>query len=390
MLNEDVIKSLYKVDGYPYLVTSLYMDVPPDQSPKQLMTHFKGITDRVRKKEMDDKTEEIRDSLKKDLEWFRDQVDSRENIRSDQTRSVAMFSSAGQNYRELFKIPKTTQNSVHVSRYPYVRPLSQLLDQNHRTLVICLDRRYARLFDLFLNRIETEESIESDVPDRVRTGGYEGYEGNGISRQVDPEKRISRHIEDHVAHHLKKVEELARTKFDKKDYDFLVLAGQDETIKRFRKRLPSRMENRIQGTFACKPEAISRDEVREEVEPMIEEGERQIEQKRIEKMKDHLSADSPVVTGLGETLQAINRGNIRILVLDETFETEGCECAFCGTLNVGGASPCDICDRLTQPVDDLIDRMIGTTLNRGGTVEHFVSGDELVDEHGVCAVLRYT
>ncbi len=391
MINDDVIQSLYQVDGYPYLVSSLYMDIPPEQSPKQLITHFKGLTDQVRKNALKEKTEEVRESVELDVKWFREEIEQREEIRSDQTRSIAFFSCSAQNYREGFKFSTKTENTVHVHRYPYVRPLSRLLDQNHRTLVVCIDRRYARLLDLFLNRIETEESLESDVPDRVRTGGYEGYEGKGISRQVDPEKRVSRHIEDHVDHHLKKVEGLARTKFDKKGYDFIVLAGHKETIDRFRKLLPSRMEERIQGSFACKPEVISKDEIREKVEPIIEEGEREKEQNRVAEIKDHLSAGGgPVVTGLGETLQAINRGNIRLLVLDEELELNGNECSFCGHLDVGGAQPCDVCDRLTQPVEDLVDRMIGATLERGGSVEHFVSGDDFIREHEVCAVLRYT
>jgi hypothetical protein len=41
-------------------------------------------------------------------------------------------------------------------------------------------------------------------------------------------------------------------------------------------------------------------------------------------------------------------------------------------------------------VEDLIDRMVGHTMQRGGSVEHFVSESDFIDEHGVCAVLRYT
>ncbi len=389
MLNEDVLKSLYQVDGHPFLISSLYMDVPPDQSPNQLKTHYKGLTDHVRKN-LDEKTEEVRDSVREDLEWFQEEIESREEIRSEQTRSVALFSCAAKNYREMFKIPEETTNTCHLTRFPYVRPLSRLIDQSHRTLVICVDRRHARLFDVFINRVVSENSIESDVPDRVRSGGYEGYEGKGISRQVDSEKRVTRHIEEQVDHHLKKTAQLAQTEMQKKNYDFIVLGGHKESMKRFRDRLPSRMEKSIKGTFTCKPEEITRHEALKQVNPIIEEGEKEKEKERLKKLENHRSSDGPVVTGIEEALRAINRGNIRLLVFDDDTSASGNECPFCDNLYTGDQSTCSVCEKLTQPVEDLIDRMIGHTMQRGGSVEHFVSESDFINEHQVCAVLRYT
>ncbi len=389
MLNQDVLKSLYTVDGHPFLISSLYMDVPPDQSPAQLRTHFKGITNDVRKN-LEDKTEDVRDSVRQDLDWFQDEIEKREEIRSEQTRSVALFSCAVKNYREMFKIPDRTINTCHLTRFPYVRPLSRLLDQSHRTLVICVDRRFARLFDVFLNQVVSENSIESDVPDRVRTGGYEGYEGKGISRQVDPEKRVQRHIEDHVDHHLKKTVQLAQTEMKQKSYDFLVLGGHKKTMDRFRKRLPAQMEESIKGSFRCKPETITRKKVLDHVNPIIEKGEQEKEKNRLNRIQDHLSSDGPVVTGLQNALQAINRGNIRLLVFSDDLEASGHECPFCENLYTGEQTTCSICEKLTQPVEDLIDRMIGHTMQRGGSVEHLVSDSEFMEKHQICAVLRYT
>lgn len=389
MLNEDVLKSLYQVDGHPFLISSLYMDVPPDQSPNQLKTHYKGLTDNVRKT-LDEKTDEVRDSIQQDLEWFQEEIERREEIRSEQTRSVAMFSCAAKNYREMFKIPEETTNTCHLTRFPYVRPLSRLIDQSHRTLVVCVDRRFARLFDVFMNRVVSENSIESDVPDRVKSGGYEGYEGKGISRQVDSEKRVSRHIEEQVDHHLKKTAQLAKTEMQKKDYDFIALGGHKESMKRFRDRLPGRMEQAIKGTFNCKPEEISRHEALEYVNPIIAEGEKEKENERLETLENNLSSDGLVVSGLQNALDAINRGNIRLLVFDDELEASGHECPFCDNLYSGEQSTCTVCEKLTQPVEDLVDRMIGHTRQRGGSVEHFVSQSDFIDEHGVCAVLRYT
>ncbi len=378
MLSQDDIETLYKYEPGNHLVSSLYLPISPDQSPNQLETSFKSLTGEVRKNEFPGKTKTIRSSLKEDQEKFRDFLES-EDIREDFTRSIALFSCSEDDFWETYKLPVSLDRHFSIGQYPYLRPLSMILNQSHRTLVISVDRHEAVFYDIFMNMVLSRTKIESEVPKNVRKGGFRGYE----------EKRISRNIEDHVDKHMKKAARHGLETFREEDHDFLILAGQKENRKRFQKFLHSYLEENLIGTFDVNPDEADREKILEKSEPIIEEAEREKEQRTVEGLKNEVKREGLGVTGLESTIEHLNEGKLRKLIINRDFEAEGSQCPFCDTLSTEEPGPCEYCNKLTQPVSDLVDRIIGATLRNGGSTEHIQSDQSFISDAGIGGLLHY-
>jgi peptide subunit release factor 1 (eRF1) len=94
------------------------------------------------------------------------------------------------------------------------------------------------------------------------------------------------------------------------------------------------------------------------------------------------------VAGIGETLEAVNRGAVHRLFVAATFATAGTACESCGVLAQGAAGACLGCGRPTRPVA-LAPAMSERVLAAGGDVEVVDGHARLRDVGGVAALLRY-
>src|SRR3990170_362640 len=95
----------------------------------------------------------------------------------------------------------------------------------------------ARLFEISLEGLIAESSIESYVPGRHDQGGW-------------AQMRYQRHIKDHMDKHQKEVAVQLTELFDTGKWKRIVLIGQDRTIASFKTFLPERVKHQITDTFS--------------------------------------------------------------------------------------------------------------------------------------------
>lgn len=378
MITKDDVRELYKKDTHPGQVSSLYLEVSPDLSPRELKTSFKGLVDDIRKNEFPEKTEEVRESLQEDLDLFSDRIEQSE-IREDLTRMLVLFSCADEDFWQEFRLPITLDSRYEIGRFPYIRPLEAALDQSNRTLVISVDRHSAKFTEVYMNFVLSETTFESQVPRKVKEGGFKGYE----------EKRIRRNLEEHVRKHLKRVARNALDQVEDEDIPFVILAGQKDNLNEFQDLMHSYLQKRFIGTIRVNPDEADRETILEKSQPLIEDAEKEKEQETIERVQNEAGRGGRGVLGLEGTVEKLNQRQVQTLVLDSDFRATGSECGFCDVLSADEPGTCSFCDRLTQPVDDLVDRMIGQVLKSGGDTEHIYTDSDVMNENGAGALLRY-
>jgi stalled ribosome rescue protein Dom34 len=94
------------------------------------------------------------------------------------------------------------------------------------------------------------------------------------------------------------------------------------------------------------------------------------------------------VTGLDETVDAVNRGSVQRLYVAKSFTSSGQACGGCGALARGAGAQCRLCGAATTP-EELAEAMSDRVLAAGGRVDVVDSHAQLDRVGGVAALLRY-
>jgi peptide subunit release factor 1 (eRF1) len=111
----------------------------------------------------------------------------------------------------------------------------------------------------------------------------------------------------------------------------------------------------------------------------------------IERLVDEAGARGRAVVGIRDATTAVSEGRARELVVADGVEANGYECTSCGALSAEKTAKCPACRSPMEPVDDLVDRLIGRAFLDGIRTES-VFGEarhELRALGGIAARLRY-
>src|SRR4030042_4181103 len=176
------------------LATSFYLDTDKSrQTKKEIAVSFKNLLNdgRTRLESMD-LSKVRKESLLQDL----DKIGrfGTQGLPVWNAAGLAIFACTGAKFWEKRARPRAPRNHFIFDRSLYVRPLTSMLDEYRRICAFLLDRQEARWYEVFMGEISLLDRLNSEVPSRVREGGWQGYES----------KRIERHIDAHLHDHFKK------------------------------------------------------------------------------------------------------------------------------------------------------------------------------------------
>jgi peptide chain release factor subunit 1 len=296
----------------------------------------------------------------------------------ERTRLLVIFASPERLWQE-FRLPVALPTKLVVERDPYLRPLTALLEEFRRYCVLLADARKARLFSLHLGDIEEHLGLfTDDVPSKVKSGGWAALQ----------QKRIQRHIQDHVHRHLKQVAERTFQFFKEKRFDFLILGGpQDKTLPQLYGHLHSYLQARIIGEFHAEPES-DLPLLKEKALAVAQRWEREEETRLIDRLLDASGTARKGVLGLEPTLEALLLGQVHTLVVRHDFQAQGLLCPDDHSLSTY-ARHCPVCGRAMEPVADLVDEMVEEATAQGAEIEHVFAHHPEFSSHGIGALLRF-
>lgn len=375
--SREQIEKLSRFKSENFLTTSFYMDTDKSRmTKKEISLSFKNLLNEGKSKlEQMEIGRKKKESLSKDLGKI-SQFYS-QNLGTQNSSGLAIFSCQGENFWQIFHLPNSPRNRIIFDQNPYVRPLSAALGEHRQICVLNLDRKEARWYEIFMGDISPLESMVSDVPSKVKEGGWEGYES----------KRIERHIATHLHDYFKKVAKKTFEMFKKNNFDWLFLGCKEEYFSIFEPLLHPYLKSRLKGRLKAKP-GDSLDRVLKESLELEKTLKKEEENDTVQLVISELEKGGLATSGIKKTLKSLNQGEVQTLVVTRNFSKPGRICSKCHFLFVDELR-CPSCQRRTEKMVDIIDEAVEAALDKNCQVKHITPPSPLRRYGDIGALLRY-
>jgi len=371
MITANQIWKLRGLRSKNHLVSSLYLRLWPDF--RIFRTKAKDlISDKIGN--LGDLPEEEKRLVERDLEKLQEFVGA---FQEGGYQGLALFSCAAEGMWEVFPLPQPVRDVIVIDFSAYIRPLVRSLDHYRRVCTLLIDQTEARLFEIFMGKIEEQSEIFTEVPSRVREGGWHGLS----------EKRMERHVDQHLQDHLEKVADQTFLHFRERDFDWLFLGGQDEILSKMENTLHSYLRQRLKRTFRLDMDASPKTVLARALD-MEREVKTEEDKALVFRLKNSLRSGGLGVIGINETLSSLYEKSVHMLLAEEGFSREGVICSKCGFMGLGDGS-CPICRGKMTPVPDIVDEAVAAAIDQNAEVFHVTPGCGLADLGSIGAFLRY-
>jgi peptide subunit release factor 1 (eRF1) len=371
------IETLTRFKGRDNLVTSFFLDTDKGRlTRKEIQVSLKNLLTAARLQiEALDAGKEKKDSLCRDLDLIADHCSQRFN--SLNAPGLALFSCSRQNVWLPLELPHGPRNRIIFDTTFYVRPLIAIMDRYGRICALLLSRREARWYEITMGEIKPLNRLTSDVPARVKEGGFEGTES----------KRIERHLDARLHDHFKKTARVTFDLFKKHDFDWLFVGCEDNHHVDFESHLHNYLKEKIKGRMKSRVDDSPAKVLKEALE--LGTGIKKSEEEEIaQKLIAELERGGRACSGLKDTLHRLNMFEVQSLVVTHNFSKQGRICPTHRFLYVDDLK-CPVCQKKTDILLDVIDEAIETALKRSCAVKQITPPSKL-DRYGhIGAFLKY-
>ncbi|HLK01516.1 MAG TPA: hypothetical protein VKU39_16645 [Streptosporangiaceae bacterium] len=267
---------------------------------------------------------------------------------------VAIFACAELRLLEVLRLPDAPPERAMVGDRPHLRPLLAALQHHPAYRVAVVDRRHVWVFAVSGDEIAAA-GAEGEVVPGSGYGGWYGLE----------EYRVHERVIQLARRHYRESAAILAAIMRHGEPEPLVIGGHRDGVGQLFASLPSAVRDMFAGSFAADTHQLTPARVRALSDPVVTRW----AELRARKVADRIAALPPgrAVTGLADCLAAVNASAAGILVVPDDGRVEGYRCGRCDALC---AAACDCPDWGTaaQPVPDLIEEMIASTLADGGQV----------------------
>lgn len=371
------IEALAKFKSQGDLVTSFYMDTDKGRlSKKEIQLALKNLLNEAKDRACElSVAKEKTESLLRDLDLISEY--GSQTLGTSTAAGLAVFSASQQKFWQLLELPHGPRSRVIFDTNFYVRPLASILDKYSHICALLIDRREAVWYDVTMGEIKFLDKILSDVPSRVKEGGFEGTSA----------KRIERHIDAHLQEHYRKTAQKTFELSKKHPFDWLLISCEENHSGDFETHLHSylceKVKARLHSRVSDSPAKVLQEVL--EVESRLKKAE---EEESVQKLITELERGGLATSGLRDTIHRLNQFEVQTLVVTHNFAKPGRICPTHKFLYLDELK-CPIDDKKTEVVQDLVDEAIETVLKRGGTVRQVEPPSKLDRYGGIGAFLKY-
>lgn len=378
---EALMQACIPFDAGSYLVSSLYLtlDRAYDQDQgylTRLKTMIKQAKDDTRYASLD---RAVRLSLDSDWEQMYEAVAGRHGYA---TRGLALFSCHAKGLWHAVTLPARVDSRLSFDLVPHLGQLIRFHRACGKGMVLMVGRTRARLIQIRSATALNEETWESEVPQRVKEGGWRMYE----------EKRIDHHILDHLGQHLREAARRAGELMQTAAPEWLIVGGSDEPRSLLQKIMPVQTANVI--GYLDLPADTPLDRIIAEANA-LELGFRERELDGLMARLQQAAPRGGASLGVTDTAAAAHRGALGTLILAPDRHDAGRRCRQCGTLATErywqGAGRCPTCaSPMAEPVGDVLEALVLVALAQQAGVVYAEHGAACWEEAGrVGALLRF-
>jgi peptide chain release factor subunit 1 len=229
--------------------------------------------------------------------------------------AVAVFACSGRGLFEQVVLPRSVRDRIVVDGSPWVRPLHALLDEYPRCGVVVVHGARRRAWELAAGELRPAHG-----------------------RDVDPGR-----------------------------YDVLVVGGAPAEVAAYLAGLPVAVRGKVAATFDLEPATTTVAEISRLAVPLAAHHEAESQRQRVSEVFTVYDSGGPAVLGLEPCLQAASVGAVRALMVEDAASATGVVCEACGWLGRHGPA-CAACACPVRHSDDVIDELIESVVDQGGTV----------------------
>jgi peptide chain release factor subunit 1 len=292
-------------------------------------------------------------------------------------RGLAVFSCASKGLWEVVELPVPVANRIVVNQSPAVGTLESIVQELEPLGVLLVDRQRARMFVFqFGELVERSELFEALPRD------YDDIDDAGRGQH----DRLQDHTDELATQHLRHAAEVAFRLHQDNGFGRLSIGASDEINAAIEPLLHPYLRERLSPRIGVGAGA-SEPEIRAAALVVEEEVERAKEAALVGRLRDGLGAGSKAVSGLPDTLGALNERRVANLLVSEGYTESGWRCA-CGALAAKGPT-CPVDGQAMDHVDDVIHDAVDVALGQSCHVEVCVGNADLDVLGRVGALLRY-
>lgn len=266
--------------------------------------------------------------------FVRRAIEAIADMEGNHGRAKVIFASARSNMWREFDLPGKFGVRVDVGQAFTVTPLITQQATQPRVAILLVDRDHSRLLQLEASEITERNDLFPGNAEKIRT----------------PAARKSSHIErskeDPVHKHLASVGNQLLRAHLRESFEALLVGCRDELWPEIDAALPSDLKRILIGRFHVDPEAASPREVQEKAEKIISRRDRKELREVAAKAMDEAAADRLGAVGLANVVQALERNEVRVLLLPDPrarFSEAAWLCSHCGHLDIQSGEKCSLC-----------------------------------------------
>jgi peptide subunit release factor 1 (eRF1) len=284
------------------LVLSIYLDMSLNGERPAQSTAMVALKDRLRAIE---KTLLPRNLLLDDFREDRKKVQRYLQMYADTwPQGIAIFACHAQNLFEVLETNIPFQNQVAFELHPDLFQLARLLDEQETVVTALVDTNTTRLFVTRRGFLE-EVAGPDDAP-----FGY-GKRQAGALNQKRYQRRADNKRKEFAREAATALEDLVKQEGARR----VVLAGDEVAIPILHRELSSAIEPLVHEEVLRLDIRTPRDEVHQELQPVIEYMEEESSHSQADRLVEALRQDGLAVSGEQETQTALEHGQVDVLLL---------------------------------------------------------------------------
>jgi peptide chain release factor subunit 1 len=361
------------------LIVSIYLPVDSSKlSRQEYITQLNSMIGKSR--ESLEKDENLNRNQKKNLLALFEKIKKYVNEMFWPESAKTLLIYAGEkDFWEEIKLPVALKPRLIIDPKPHTQVLRNLLQNYKRYGILLIDKEKAQIYSMYLGEIkEYLAAFISDVPPKV----------NYRSQMAFKEKNILSRIEEKLHHFFKLANDRTFELFRDGKFDSLILAGRNEILSQFKNYLHSYLQQKYIGDILAEPDT-SITIIKEKAQKIITESENKYKNELINKLIDEYNPNGWSVLGIEATIGALIREQVRIVIYDINFKTDGYICNACNYMTVKPVKECPYCKGKLVYYNDITDEIIENAVNQGCEIVDVDGNERLIQAGSIGAVLRY-
>jgi hypothetical protein len=309
-----------------------------------------------------------RSTLAGDLSRIADYLSS-DDVPVSGARALAIYCSGQDDLFETVTLARPTASSVSVSRTAHVEPLVVQGDDERWCAVLVT----SRTGDVYRGEGQHVTGQQTST-DYVRGHGQGGASGENTQEQD-------------MEGHLRALAAAIHRDWQQEPFTTLALTGPVEAEARLQELLHNDLRPALAASHLDIDVASATDsDVRDAIAVVIG-GKRQAE---AERALAKLSETTRAVTGVTDTLEALNERRVQTLLLSRDFSADGGRCPSCGLLLAQAGDTCPADGTPLKTVADLREAAVQAAMLQDATVIAYDEPqDELPPARPIAALLRF-